>query len=179
MSECFGQLDEAKLQSRTRLLAAEEAALGSKQRADALHDERGTLRRKLEEATRELELRTQRSSEQEHKWRDHSESASEHQALVSRLTEQLGETEANYRQAKGIKASLEAELAAAQAQTRQARQEAAEQTLAVAAAQREADAAAERAAAELHDLKERFSALGSAKAQLAEELQAREAEAEP
>ena len=66
MSECFGQLDEAKLQSRTRLLAAEEAALGSKQRADALHDERGTLRRKLEEATRELELRTQRSSEQEH-----------------------------------------------------------------------------------------------------------------
>jgi len=175
--ECFGQLDDAKLQSRTRLLAAEEAALSSKQRADALHDERNTLRRKLEEATRELEHRTQRSSEQEHKWKDHSESASAHEALVTRLTEQLGETEASYRQAKGVKASLEAELAAAQAQTRQAQQEAAEQRLVVAAAQREADAAAERAAAELRDLKERFSALGSAKAQLAEELQAREREA--
>ena len=50
-------------------------------------------------------------------WRDHSESASEHQALVSRLTEQLAETEGNYRQAKGVKASLEAELAAAQVLT--------------------------------------------------------------
>ena len=93
-------------------------------------------------------------------WRDHSESASEHQALVSRLTEQLAETEGNYRQAKGVKASLEAELAAAQAQARQTRQETAEGKLALAAAQRDAEAAAERAAAELAELKERPSALG-------------------
>ena len=88
-------------------------------------------------------------------WREHSESASEHQALVSRLTEQLAETEAGYRQAKGVKASLEAELAAAQAQARHARQESAEGKLALAAAQRDAEAAAARAAAELADLKER------------------------
>ena len=65
MRDCLGQLDDAKLQSRSRLVAAEEAALSAKQRADELQAERDTLRRKLEEATRELELRTQRASEQE------------------------------------------------------------------------------------------------------------------
>ena len=39
---CLAQLDDAKLHSRSRLLAAEEAALSAKQRADDLQAERDT-----------------------------------------------------------------------------------------------------------------------------------------
>ena len=66
---------------------------------------------------------SERTSQQLEKVALHSQSASEHEAVVSRLQAQLSEMESSYRQAKGVRAGLEAEVRAARGELEAAREE--------------------------------------------------------
>ena len=86
--------------------------------------ERDELARQNVELQTEMRETAARTSQQVERWQQHSQSASEHEAVVSRLRAQLEEMEASYRQAKSVRASLEAEARAARSELEAAQAEA-------------------------------------------------------
>ena len=121
-------------------LAEMEAAAVKLRRAEAhLTKERDALSAKVVALEGEMLALAERSEAQQSKWAQQSASASEHEAVVSRLRQQLDESEASYRQAKAVKATLEAEAAAWRRECDAARDEAASSKDALARARADAD----------------------------------------
>ena len=172
--EAVGEAREAEETSRRaaaqRVLAAEESASRAKASEASLLRERDELARKLVAAQEEVLAMSKRSSKQVEKWAQHSASASEHEAVVQRLRVQLEEAEGGYRQARSVKASLEAEVAAGRAQLDQQAEEAIGLREQLDAARAEGEAAVATKEKEAQSWKAKWKAQSASSSEAAEKL---------
>lgn len=99
IAELSAQLEEARLSSHRAVLELKEAQLAAEGEVGRLREEREELSKKLKSTQAELLLASNHASSEKRKWESHSTSASEHEAVVAKLQQQLHSMEASYRQA--------------------------------------------------------------------------------
>ena len=174
VAEAKGAEESYRQGASARLRGAEETAARAKASEAALLREREVLAKQNLELQRELQQQSQRTSEQVSKWAHHSASASEHEAVVQRLRMQVDEMESSYRTAKGVKATLEAEVQAARRELAAAQEECVQLKAGAAAAAAEAEGALAAKEKETASWKAKWKAQSASAAEVTEKLDAAE-----
>lgn len=117
-------------------------------------------------------MKTEHSTAVQSKARSALSSASEHEAIVARLEAKLRQSEAEYRSARSVRASLEAELSAARQQLAKGREAEAEAARRRGEERDQAEAALAEARGEAEALRRAAGAAESARAELQSKLDA-------
>mmetsp|Transcript_31591 Transcript_31591/g.100659 ORF Transcript_31591/g.100659 Transcript_31591/m.100659 type:complete len:375 (+) Transcript_31591:1314-2438(+) len=102
-TEWRARLEEERLAGRDRLRAAEADGLAARQAAARAEAERDELASRLDLVQKELLLKSEHSTAVQTQARSAIVSASEHQALVTKLEQQLQASEREYRTAKAVR----------------------------------------------------------------------------
>ena len=174
VAEAKDAMGAAQQGASARLRSAEEAAGRAKASEANLIRERDELARKNVALQTELRELMERTSQQVEKWAQHSASTSEHEAVVSRLRAQVEEMEVGYREAKGVKASLEAQIQATKRDLAAAQEDGVQQCAAASAAAADADAALSAKDKEAQGWKAKWKAQAATASDTAAQLEAAE-----